>query len=401
MTTQTDSHPTSRTGIDLDVPWALDDDRRTWRRTVREFATNVIAPGATERSIEHRFDPDLVPKLADLGLFGMRVSEAYGGSPSDMTSFCLAIEELARADSGVAVTVHVAAISAALLDHLGSDEQKRDLLPLAARGEAFVCFGLTEPSSGTDAGNIATHAKRDGDGWVLNGAKQFITNAGTPMASHVIVFASTGAGDNGRRPVSAFLVPIDTPGFTVAPGYSKLGWRSSDTRPLFFEDVRLPADALLGTEGRGYGEALRFLTWARLPIAAMSVGLSQACLDLTVDFVKERESFGKKLSEHQYVAFGVADMAAQTAMARTVTYDACWKYDHGINCDQEAAICKFMASEIANQVSYRATQLHGGYGFVDETDVTRHYRDARILTIGEGTSEVQRLLIARSLGLTV
>lgn len=401
MTTQTDSRPRPA-GIDLDIPWALDDDRRTWRRTVREFAEKVIAPGATERDLEHRFDPDLVPKLAELGLFGMRVSEAHGGSLSDMTSFCLAIEELARVDSGVAVTVHVAAISAALLEHLGSEEQVRDLLPLAASGEAMVCFGLTEPSSGTDAGNIATHAKRDGDGWVLNGAKQFITNAGTPMATHVIVFASTGeANGNGRRPVSAFLVPTDAPGFTVAPAYPKLGWHSSDTRPLFFEDVRLPAAALLGSEGRGYGEALRFLTWARLPIAAMSVGLSQACLDLTVEFVKDRESFGQPLSEHQYVAFNVADMAAQTAMARTVTYDACWKYDHGVNYDQEAAICKFMASEIANQVSYRATQLHGGYGFIDETAVTRHYRDARILTIGEGTSEVQRMLIARSLGLPV
>jgi len=300
----------------------------------------------------------------------------------------------------VAVTVHVAAISAALLDHLGNEEQKRDLLPRAARGETFICFGLTEPSSGTDAGRVTTRAKRDGDGWVLNGAKQFITNAGTPMASHVIVFAATGERrSDGRSPVSAFLVPTDAEGFSVAPGYSKLGWRSSDTRPLFFEDVRLPDSALLGEEGRGFAEALRFLTWARLPIASMSVGLSQACLDLTVEFVSQRESFGEKLAAHQYVAFGVADMAAQTAMARTVTYDACWKYDHGLPYDQEAAICKFMASEIANQVSYRATQLHGGYGFVDETDVTRHYRDARILTIGEGTSEVQRMLIARSLGL--
>jgi short/branched chain acyl-CoA dehydrogenase len=389
-----------RGGIDLDVPWALDEDRRTWRRTVREFAEKVLAPGATERDLEHRFDPELVPRLAELGLFGMRVGEAHGGSLSDMTSFCLAIEELARIDAGVAVTVHVAAISAALLDHLGDDEQKRDLLPRAAAGEAFVCFGLTEPASGTDAGNVATHARREGDEWVLNGAKQFITNAGAPMTTHVIVFASTGEGE-GRRPVSAFLVPVDTPGFTVAPGYSKLGWHSSDTRPLFFEDVRLPAEALLGAEGRGYGEALRFLTWARLPIAAMSVGLSQACLDLTLEFVEDRESFGRTLGEHQYVAFGIADMAAQTAMARTVTYDACWKYDHDLPFDQEAAICKFMASEIANRVAYRATQLHGGYGFVDETAVTRHYRDARILTIGEGTSEVQRLLIARSLGLPV
>lgn len=401
MSTLADSQTTSSPGIDLDIPWALDDDRRTWRRTVRDFAANVIAPGVTARNIEHRFDPDLVSRLGELGLFGMRVSEEYGGSASDMTSFCLAIEELARVDSGVAVTVHVAAISAALLDHLGTDEQKRELLPRAARGETFVCFGLTEPSSGTDAGNISTRAKRDGEDWILNGAKQFITNSGTPMTSHVIVFAATGAADNGRPPVSAFLVPVDAPGFTVAPSYSKLGWRSSDTHPLFFDDVRLPASALLGTEGRGYGEALRFLTWARLPIASMSVGLSQACLDLTLEFVKDRESFGEKLAAHQWVAFNVADMAAETAMARTVTYDACWKYDHGVAYDQEAAICKYMASEIANKVAYRATQLHGGYGFVDETDVTRHYRDARILTIGEGTSEVQQMLIARSLGLSV
>jgi short/branched chain acyl-CoA dehydrogenase len=386
-------------GIDLTVPWCLNDDHRAWRETVRAFAENVVRPGATERNIEQRFDPALVPRAAELGMFGMRVSEQHGGTGADLTSFCLAIEELARVDSGVAVTVHVAGISAALLEHLATDDEHRALLPRFTSGEQFVCFGLTEPSSGTDAGRMATRARRDGEDWILNGAKQFITNAGTPMATHVIVFAATGERADGRPGVSAFLVPTDVPGFTVGGEYPKLGWRSSDTRPLFFDDVRLGPKALLGEEGHGYREALRFLTWARLPIAAMSVGLAQACLELTVENSGDRMSFGKPIGAHQYVAFRVADMAAMVATARTVTYDACYKADHGFPFDQEAAICKFVASEIANRVAYLATQLHGGYGFVDETEVTRHYRDARILTIGEGTSEVQRMLIARSLGL--
>ena len=274
------------------------------------------------------------------------------------------------------------------------------MLPRAASGEDFISFGLTEPSGGSDAGNIATSARRDGDDWVINGSKQFITNSGTEFSRHVILFAATGDKVDGRRaPISAFLVPLDAPGVVVGPEYAKLGWRSSDTHPLFFDDVRVPGTALLGTEGAGYREALGFLTWARIPIAAMSLGLARGCLSDTLRFVSERESFGRPLAGNQGVAFQVADIAAAVATARVLTYDAAWKYDRGLPIEREAAVAKLVASELANKAAYTATQLQGGYGFIEETAATRHYQDARILTIGEGTSEVQRLLIARGLGL--
>lgn len=401
----TDASTTSRPrGLNTDLPWCLNDQHREWRQTVRAFCADVVGPTVGERNVTGTFDESLVDRIAELGVFGLRIPAEYGGAGADLTSLCLAIEEIARIDSGLAATVHVAAIGGALLDHLGSEEQKREILPRAARGGTFICFGLTEPSSGSDAGNISTRARRDGDEWVINGAKQFITNAGAERAEYVILFAATGDAEASpmgarRPPVSAFLVPMGTPGFTVAPTYPKLGWRSSDTHPLFFDDVRVPDSALLGEEGRGYREALAFLTWARLPIASMSVGLGQACLDLSLEFIGDRESFGKTLGAHQGVAFSIADIATMVACARTITYDACFKHDNGYPYSQEAALCKLAASELANRAAYKATQIHGGYGFVEESDVVRHYRDARILTIGEGTSEVQKMLIARSLGL--
>ncbi len=402
--------------IDLDLPWCFTDEHRAWRKSLRDFCERAIAPTAAARNIEARFDADLMATLGDLGVYGLLTGRSSGEMAGDMRSFCLTIEELARVDSGVAVTVHVQAIAACLFEHLASLEQRRELLPGMASGSTFISFGLTEPTGGSDAGNIATNAKRTDGGWVINGAKQFITNSGTPFSRYVILFAATSGTPRapgtpgtprapgqraGRPPVSAFLVPLDAPGVTVGAGYPKLGWRTSDTHPLFFDDVEVPDSALLGEEGRGYGEALRFLTWARLPIASMSVGLAQGCLEETLAFVGSRTSFNQPLGGLQGVAFQVADIAAKTATARALTYDAAWRYDHGHPYDQEAAICKLMASELANQVAYTATQLHGGYGFMDDAAVTRHYADARILTIGEGTSEIQRLLIARSLGLSV
>jgi alkylation response protein AidB-like acyl-CoA dehydrogenase len=384
------------------VPWCLNDEHRAWRETVRAFASREIAPVAAENYATHHFPAELVPGLGRLGCFGLLVGNEHGGAGADMTSHCVAIEELARVDSSTAITVHVQAASTALLEFLGAEHQVGEIVRSAARGETFISFGLTEPASGSDAGNPSTRARRDGEQWVLNGAKQFITNAGTPFSKYVIVFAATGqSAAPGRPAVSAFLVPLDAPGVTVAPSYDKLGWHASDTHPLFFEDVRLPGSALLGEEGRAYREALGFLTWARLPITAMAVGLAQACLDETLRFVQEREAFGRRLAEYQHVSFTCAEMAAMTASARALLYDACWKRDHAHPFEQEAAICKYVGSELANKVSYAATQLHGGYGFVNETAVTRHYADARVLTIGEGTSEIQRLLIARSLGLPV
>jgi alkylation response protein AidB-like acyl-CoA dehydrogenase len=397
--------------IDLDLPWCFTDEHRAWRKSLREFCEREIAPSASRRNIEAHFDPGLMSSLGELGVYGLLTGRSSGEMAGDMRSFCLTIEELARVDSGVAVTVHVQAIAATLFEHLASAEQRRELLPGMASGSTFISFGLTEPTGGSDAGNIATNARRTDGGWVINGSKQFITNSGTPFSRYIILFAASGSADPageplppgrmGRPPVSAFLVPLDAPGVTVGPSYPKLGWRTSDTHPLYFDDVEVPDSALLGEEGRGYGEALRFLTWARLPIASMSVGLAQGCLEETLAFVGSRTSFNQPLGALQGVAFQVSDIAAKTATARTLTYDAAWRYDHGHPYDQEAAICKLVASELANQVAYTATQLHGGYGFMDDSAVTRHYADARILTIGEGTSEIQRLLIARSLGLPV
>ncbi len=398
----TDRLHSTESGRIADVPWALTDEHRAWRATVREFAEDVVAPEAASRSIEGRFDPEIVRAAAKLGVFGLLVPEALGGGGADLRTLCIAIEEFAAVDSSFAVTVHVQAISAALLVRLAGDRPDlAGLIAQAAAGQAFVAFGLTEPSGGSDAGNIATSARREGGGWVINGAKQFITNSGTPFSRYVTLFASTGEGRPGRPEVSALLVPLDSPGVTVGPAYAKLGWRSSDTHPLYFDDVRVPGDALLGGEGGGYREALRFLTWARLPIAAMGVGVARGSLDDTLRFVGERHSFGQPLGSHQGVAFGVADIAAMASTARVLTYDAAWKFDHGQPIETEAAIAKLMASELANKAAYRATQLQGGYGFIQETSATRHYQDARILTIGEGTSEIQRMLIARGLGLKV
>lgn len=385
------------------APWALAEEHLQWQETLRAFCESTVTPGAGARAIDSRFDPDLAAAVGKLGAYGVLVSKDYGGQGADLRSLCLAAEELAVVDSSLAVTVHVQAISAALLAHLagGRPDLLREVLPSAATGETFISFGLTEPSGGSNAGNIATRARRDGDDWVISGAKQFITNSGTPFSRYVILFAATGEASGGRPPVSAFLVPLDAPGVTVGDLYPKMGWRSSDTHPLFFDDVRLPGDALIGTEGRGYREALSFLTWARLPIAAMSTGVARGCLSDTLRFVNDRRSFDKPLGGHQAVAFQVSDIAALASTARVMTYDGAWKYDHGMPIEREAAIAKLVASEAANKAAYIATQLQGGYGFMEDTAATRHYMDARILTIGEGTSEVQRMLIARGLGLPV
>ncbi|HZZ51138.1 MAG TPA: acyl-CoA dehydrogenase family protein [Pseudonocardia sp.] len=386
-----------------DVPWALDVEHRDWQATVREFCADVVADTAAERSIEARFDPELVRKAGQLGMFGLLAPTEYGGAGADLRTLCVAIEELATVDSSLAVTVHVQAICVALFAHLAADRPElcERILPSAATGETFISIGLTEPSGGSDAGNISTVARKDGDEWVINGAKQFITNSGTEFSRYIILLAAVGDATNGRPPVSAFLVPLDAPGVTVGKPYPKLGWRASDTRPLFFDDVRVDAEALVSEPGRGYRDVLEFLTWARLPIAAMSTGLARGCLSDTLRFVNERTSFGQPLGSHQGVAFQVADIAAMASTARVMTYDGAWKYDKGLPIKREAAIAKLVASEVANKAAYLATQLQGGYGFIQETAATRHLQDARILTIGEGTSEVQRMLIARGLGLPV
>lgn len=385
------------------VPWALEKEHLDWQDTVRTFVTKAVAYTASERSIEARFDADLAREAGKLGMYGLLAPEEYGGGGADLRSLCLGVEELSTVDSSLAVTVHVQSICVALLAHLAQDRPElcRQVLPSACSGETFISIGLTEPSGGSDAGNMSTVARRDGSDWVINGAKQFITNSGTPFSRYVILLAAVDSDDSGRPPVSAFLVPLDAPGVTVGPPYNKLGWRASDTRPLYFDDVRVPADALLSEHGRGYRDALEFLTWARLPIAAMSAGLARGCLTDTMRFVGERTSFGKPLGSHQGVAFQTAEIASLAATAQVMTYDGAWKYDRGLPIRREAAIAKLVASEAATKASYIATQLQGGYGFVQDTPSTRHYQDARILTVGEGTSEVQKMLIARGLGLAV
>ncbi|TWP34497.1 butyryl-CoA dehydrogenase [Leekyejoonella antrihumi] len=385
------------------APWAFEKEHRDWQGTVHSFCNDVVAPRATERSIAGRFDADLAREAGKLGMYGLLASKDLGGEGADLRTLCLGVEEVATVDSSLAVTVHVQSICVALFAHLsvGRPELQREILPAACTGESFISIGLTEPSGGSDAGNIKTVARRDGSDWIINGAKQFITNSGTPFSRYVILMAAVGPGENGRPPVSAFLVPLDAPGVTVGAPYVKLGWRASDTRPLFFDDVRVPGTAVLGTAGRGYRDALEFLTWARLPIAAMSAGLARGCLTDTLRFVSERQSFGQPLGAHQGVAFQVADIAALASTAQVMTYDGAWKYDQGLPIRREAAVAKLVASEAANKAAYLATQIQGGYGFMQETAATRHYQDARILTIGEGTSEVQRMLIARGLGLGV
>lgn len=396
-----------RTGRGLaagyEMPWAFEQDHLDWRDTMRRFVAAAVEPGAATRSIESRFDPDLVREAGRLGVFGLLAPEEFGGAAADLRTHCLTVEELATVDSSLAVTVHVQAICVALLAHLAKDRPElcREILPGAATGEVFISIGLTEPSGGSDAGNIATSARPDGDGWVIDGAKQFITNSGTPFSRYVILLAAVGDRERGRPPVSAFLVPLDAAGVTVGKAYPKAGWRSSDTHPLFFDGVRIPGDALLSEPGRGYRDVLEFLTWARFPIAAMSAGLARGCLEDTLRFVSDRSSFGRPLGSHQGVAFPTAQIAALASTARLMTYDGAWKYDHGLPFRDEAAVAKLVASEAAVEAANLATQLQGGYGFIEETASTRHHQDARILTIGEGTSEVQRLLIARSLGLTV
>ncbi|WP_298211063.1 acyl-CoA dehydrogenase family protein [Ferrimicrobium sp.] len=384
------------------LPWAFSPEHDSWKTTLQEFGINRIAPEAAQRTIEEKFDPDLALAVGALGAYGLLIPTEYGGQGADLRSLCLAAEETAVHDSSLAVTIHVQAISLALLAHLGKDrpELLRETLPKAVTGETFISFGLTEPTGGTDAGHIETRAIKKGADWVINGSKQFITNSGTPFSKYVILFAATGeASGAGRSPISAFLVPLDAKGVTVGPLYRKLGWRASDTHPLFFDDVRVPGSALLGEEGRGYGEALRFLTWARLPIAAMCSGLARGCLIDIDRFVADRTSFGKPLGDHQAVAFKTAEVAALGSLARVMTYDGAWKYDHGHPIQQEAATAKLLAAEAANKAAYIATGLLGGYGFMEESAATRHYQDARILTIGEGTPEVQKMLIARLLGM--
>jgi len=378
----------------------LSDEQEALRQTVAEFAREVVAPAAARHDEEKTFPYEVVEGMAKMGLFGLPFPESYGGMGGDFFTLCLAIEELARADSSVAITLEAGcSLGSMPVYRFGTEEQKREWLPLLCSGAALGAFGLTEPEAGSDAGGTRTAAVLDGGEWVINGSKAFITNSGTDITKLVTVTAVTGTKADGKKEISTILVPVPTPGFTAEPAYSKVGWHASDTHPLTFDNVRVPAANLLGERGRGYANFLSILDEGRIAISALSVGLAQACVDESVAYAKTRQAFGRPIGQNQGIAFKIAEMEARTHVARTAYYDAAARMAAGLEFKKEAAIAKLFSSEAAVTNAREATQIHGGYGFMNEYPVARHWRDSKILEIGEGTSEVQKMLIARHLGL--
>lgn len=387
------------------MTFALSREHETFRRSVREFAEAEVAPHVAQWDKDHHFPVDLVKKMGDLGLFGLTAPDEFGGADGDFTSLCVAIEELGRVDQSIGITLE-AAVGLGINPILtfGTQEQKERWLPDLVAGQALAGFGLTEPGAGSDASATRTRAELDGDEWVVNGAKQFITNSGSEITSLVTVTARTGTRENGSPELSTIVIPSGTPGFIVEPAYDKLGWHISDTHPLSFVDARVPADHLLGERGRGYAQFLATLDDGRVAIAALAVGCIQACLDLCVQYAGERTTFGVPIGTKQGVAFQISDLAVMAQAGRALTYQAAALKDAGAPAKefkQAAAIAKLYTSESAVTATRIATQVFGGYGFMEEYPVARFYRDAKILEIGEGTSEVQRMLIARGLGLPV
>lgn len=377
------------------MDFAPSPEHEAFRKVVREFAEAEIAPHAADWDRDHHFPVETIHKMGDLGLFGLPFPVEYGGSGSGLLTVCIAIEEIARVDASMAITLEAAVgLGTNPIFRYGTEEQRQRWLPDLVAGKALAAFGLTEPDAGSDAGATRTKADLVDGEWVINGEKAFITNSGTPITSLVTVTARTGPNET-----SSIIVPAGTPGFVADPPYRKMGWRASDTRGLHFEDCRVPEANLLGERGRGFRQFLAILDDGRVAIAAMSVGIAQGCLEQAVGYAKERQAFGRPIGANQATAFRCADMAVAVEGARLLTYRAAWLHDAGRPFRQEAAIAKLYASEIAVDATRHATQVFGGYGFVDETPVSRYYRDAKALEIGEGTSEIQRLIIARGLGL--
>ena len=388
----------------------LSAEHEAFRRSVREFAEAEIAPHAAEWDRKHHFPSDVVQKMGALGLFGLTAPEEYGGAglsgeEGGFTSLCLAIEEIGRVDQSMGITLE-AAVGLGINPILtfGTDEQKQTWLPDLVSGRRLAGFGLTEPGSGSDAGSTRTKAELVDGQWVINGSKQFITNSGADITSVVTVTARTGTRADGRPEISTIIVPSDTPGFTAEPAYDKLGWHASDTHPLTFTDARVPEANLLGERGRGFAQFLATLDDGRVAIAALAVGCIQACLDMSRQYANERTTFGVPIGQKQGVAFQISDLEVMLRASRLLTYQAAAMKDAGRPAKefkQAAAVAKLYATESAVTATRIATQVFGGYGFVEEYPVARFYRDAKVLEIGEGTSEVQRMLIARGLGLPV
>jgi len=378
---------------------ALPDEYQQLAKTVRDFAREVVAPVSAKHDAEHSFPYEVVAGMAEMGLFGLPFPEEYGGMGGDYFALCLALEELAKVDQSVAITLEGGvSLGAMPVYRFGTEAQKQEWLPLLTSGRALGAFGLTEASGGTDAGATRTTARLDDGHWVINGSKQFITNSGTDITKLVTVTAVTGTVGE-RREISAILIPVPAMGFTVEPAYDKVGWNASDTHPLSFADVRVPEQNLLGERGRGYANFLQILDEGRIAIAALAVGAAQGCVDECVKYAGERTAFGQAIGRYQAIEFKIARMEARAHAARTAYYDAAALMLAGKPFKKQAAIAKLVASEAAMDNARDATQIHGGYGFMNEYPVARHYRDSKILEIGEGTSEVQLMLIAREIGL--
>ncbi|WBC13209.1 acyl-CoA dehydrogenase family protein [Micromonospora sp. WMMA1998] len=382
------------------MDFRLDEEQQALRESVRDFAREVVAPVIGEHYEQHTFPYEIVRQMGKMGLFGLPFAEEHGGMGGDYFALCLVLEELARVDSSVAITLEAAvSLGAMPIYRFGTEEQKARWLPKLLSGEALAGFGLTEPGTGSDAGGTRTRAVLDGDEWVINGSKAFITNSGTDITALVTVTAVTGTKPDGSKELSTIIVPSGTPGFTVAPGYSKVGWNASDTHELTFDDCRVPAANLLGERGRGFAQFLRILDEGRIAIAALAVGLAQGCVDESVKYAKERQAFGQPIGNYQAIQFKIADMEMKAHTARLAYYDAAARMLAGEPFKRQAAIAKLHASTVAVDNAREATQIHGGYGFMNEYPVARFWRDSKILEIGEGTSEVQRMIIARDLGM--
>ncbi|MFI7279348.1 acyl-CoA dehydrogenase family protein [Micromonospora chersina] len=384
------------------MDFRLSEEQEALRESVRDFAREVVAPAIAEHYEQHTFPYEIIRQMGKMGLFGLPFPEEHGGMGGDYFALCLALEELARVDSSVAITLEAAvSLGAMPIYRFGTDEQKAQWLPKLLSGEAVAGFGLTEPGTGSDAGGTQTRAVLDEstDEWVINGSKAFITNSGTDITALVTVTAVTGTNPDGSKELSTIIVPSGTPGFTVAPGYSKVGWTASDTHELTFDDCRVPAANLLGERGRGFAQFLRILDEGRIAIAALAVGLAQGCVDESIRYAKERQAFGRPIGAYQAIQFKVADMEMKAHTARLAYYDAAARMLAGEPFKRQAAIAKLHASTIAVDNAREATQIHGGYGFMNEYPAARFWRDSKILEIGEGTSEVQRMIIARDLGM--
>jgi short/branched chain acyl-CoA dehydrogenase len=380
------------------VDFDLTSEQQLIRSTVRDFAEQEVAPVAEELDRTKSFPYEIVEKLGGLGMMGIPFPQEYGGGGADTLAYALAIEELARVDASVCITVAAHTSLGTMPIYLwGTDEQKRDWLPQLCAGKKLAAFGLTEPEAGSDAGNVRTTARLEDGQWVVNGAKQFITNSGTDITGCVAITAVTGSS-NGHREISNIIIPNGTPGYVIGEAYRKMGWNASDTRPLTFEDCRVPEENLLGPRGDGFKQFLHILDGGRIGVAAMGVGMAQGALDQALAYAKERKAFGQPISKFQAIQGKIADMSSELEAARLLTYKAAIEKDSGKSFTLTAAQAKLKTGRLAVRACEEAVQIHGGYGYIEEYPVCRFYRDAKILTIGEGTDEVQQMVIARQLG---